>query len=763
MSTPPSTPPLSRNPSHIDLGDFRPSEPGSDAKTSTTVADNSGPAQPRDAQGAPPIPVMRQGRNAPERLANASPDSAKSRPRLERTVPKLNLKSGKSQPASSTTANQASASSSATGTSKIGVAHDKANFDGAQIPEDLANVLRAGFQGWAQVPKKTDPRLMESVPLFNVSPKAIARLLVGIESNFYKERLNGLNVKEPLRNKFIIKNFKSSESNNILEINVIEHILMPFVLKEFNNERSEAARQAMKEEFKKFATGQHQSLLFGNETTKTKKASAVLEDLNFQKQFKPVVQPFMDLLIGEDGNFTSSKLPDGFKKYIEQIDFYYTEWTAADMAKSALESPSQSASSNMTGGNATAPRYLDAKKNALVGAMLTRGLLVAWQHKFMDESREPGAAETPIGKHYKLLMNRLGHYASFKLDALLIDIMSRHDTLTPDDLKGRLESLAAGAKLKLAEDVATKRKAKNEQRKHERSQTMTVTPRKAGAAEFFEAMLSPGRETEATGVAPLTSPRGASTQEVVGSTGGMLLKQSTTRQETAKLLHRAAVQKYMASLQLPAADLGYMAFLNIAVNSRKNYERFEMAPAEFLLTQLKEYMKSFQAEGQLWPQSIDKIAMRLNELVKEERKTLEKADTVQTASRGWMSAKASASSTVTARMPGIRRMNTVTSTAPASTTAASTTAVSTVPAGTTAATAAAATADSPTIDPALLRSPFEELADNGGSDTSSTTPSSKTESDSTEVETESDSTEVDTESDSAAGDAENKNAGRGDQ
>ena len=452
-----STPPLSRNPSSGTLD----SGTGTDRERQQSPRTSSGLST-----GAPP--VIQPQRDAPVPTARKPTTTATTGGApLPSTVPILRIvppgtrpvPAASTSPASPSNPASTSASSSTSSVPPAKASYDKGNVSGDQLPEKLANALRASWQGWTSVPKRTDPNVMLQVPVFNLPPKQIARLLVGMESNFYKEDLSGLKIREPLRNKFEIRNFKLNDSITIPVINVIDDILMPFVMKSFGDADSEAARQAVKEAFEAFAEGPHKNLLLDKDPSKSEKTSAAQKNLAFRTQFEPVTRAFLDYVGGDKGGFDTSRLPASFKAYIEEIDACYTQWVAA--TDSARASSSSTTASQPGSG---IPPHLAAKRNALIGAMLTRGLLLAWQQKFMTESRAPGAADTTIGKHFMLLMTHLGHFASLRLDAFLLDVMGRHEDLPPD-LQAGFDNLATGAKLKMAEDTAKRRKAQNEQRR----------------------------------------------------------------------------------------------------------------------------------------------------------------------------------------------------------------------------------------------------------------------------------------------------------
>ncbi len=633
-----STPPLSRSSSGSNL------VPGSDTggdrqespRPSSGLSTGARPAM--QPQNAAPVP-------APAKAPAVSPGGAalpSSTPVLKATLVTPGTRATPTVSASTASTSTPASSSSSTSAVPPAKSYDKGNVSGDQLPEKLANALRASWQGWTDVPKRTDPNVMLRVPVFNLPPKQIARLLVGMESNFYQEDLSGLKVREPLRNKFEIRNFKVNDSLTIPVINVIDDILMPFVTKVFGDADSEAARQAVKAAFEEFAEGSHKNLLLDKDPSKSEKASAAQKNIAFRTQFEPVTRAFLDYVGGEKGGFDSSRLPAQFKAYIEEIDVCYTQWVAAaDSARSSTASATSTATQPPGG----IPPHLAAKKNALIGAMLTRGLLLAWQQKFMNEARAPGVADSTIGKHFMLLMTHLGHFASLRLDAFLLDIMGRHEDLPPD-LQAGFDNLATGAKLKMAEDTANRRKARNEQRRQlSRAQTVSEpsrngpetprnapeTPRKGGLSGMISAILSPRREEEkaapATPVATVTpvSPRSPKVRPSLTSTEGILLKNAQSRATTSRVNHRKEIKDYLKRIALPAFDLGYVAFLNKAIERRKNFETFEVAPAAFCLMQLKAYVKELNVAPDALPPAIEKIAQHLNELVRKERETAETA------------------------------------------------------------------------------------------------------------------------------------------
>lgn len=704
-----STPPLSRSSSGSNL------VPGSDTggdrqeipQPSSGLSTGARPAM--QPQNAAPVP-------APAKAPAVSPGGAElpsSAPVLKATLVTPGTRATPTASASTASTSTPASSSASTSAAQTANSYDKGNVSGDQLPEKLANALRASWQGWTSVPKRTDPSVMRQVPVFNLPPKQIARLLVGMESNFYKEDLSGLKVREPLRNKFEIRNFKVNDSLTIPVINVIDDILMPFVMKAFGDADSEAARQAVKAAFEEFAEGSHKNLLLDKDPSKSEKASAAQKNLAFRTQFEPVTRAFLDYVGGEKGGFDSSRLPAQFKAYIEEIDVCYTQWVAAaDSARSSTASTTSTATQPPGG----IPPHLAAKRNALIGAMLTRGLLLAWQQKFMNEARAPGVADTTIGKHFMLLMTHLGHFASLRLDAFLLDIMGRHEDLPPD-LQAGFDNLATGAKLKMAEDTANRRKAQNEQRRQlSRAQTVSEpsrsgpeTPRKGGLSGMISAILSPRREGEkaapATPVATVTpvSPRSPKVRPSLTSTEGILLKNAQSRATTSRVNHRKEIKDYLKSIALPAFDLGYVAFLNKAIERRKNFEAFEVAPAAFCLMQLKAYVKELNVAPDALPTAIEKIAQHLNGLVRKERETAEMAGKGEAvAARPASGAKAAPPSTWRAAAP---------TGAPTSTQAnATTTLSSTSVAPASPAPARANPGSSLKLDLSALKNPFDEDA-----------------------------------------------------
>jgi len=223
-------------------------------------------------------------------------------------------------------------------------------------------------------------------------------------------------------------------------------------------------------------------------------------------------------------------------------------------------------------------------------------------------------------------------------------------------------------------------------------------------------MLSPRREeakaapaTPATPVAPVAtvatvtpvSPRSPKTRPSLTSTEGILLKNAQSRATTSRINHRKEIKDYLKSIALPAFDLGYVAFLNKAVERRKNFETFEVAPAAFCLMQLKAYVKELNVATDALPPAIEKIAQHLNALVREEREVAEMAGKASGAKAALPSAWRTAAPT---GAPTSTRAN-------ATTTLSSTSAVPASPAP-----ARANPGGSLRLDLSALKSPFDEDA-----------------------------------------------------
>lgn len=573
-------------------------------------------------------------------------------------------------PVASTSATPSSSSSAATpGKTSVTVkAYDKSRVDGDDIPDSIANALRAGFQRYDTVPDPANSSKTKLVPVFNLPPKQIATLWVGLESNFGREKLTGEKMDKPLRDKFGIKNLRLSDVSVIPEINFIAHILKPFIEKEFGSKAFEKVRLEVRDKFNTFASVGNEVLL---ETQKDKNAKeSTIQNLAFMTQFESVIMPLVELICGADRKLESSSLSRRFKDFLLEIDRSCTEW-AETQGKMAA---GHAMAGKLKGGdwekayalaNVTAPdpasstadalekyqlalaekcRHAPAalfalKKAALVGVLFNRALLENWVSKFHAESQDPQEAGQPWVKHKAKLNGTLGHYTSFKFDDLFIDIMASQ----PQQLEGFKEYLAPMKKLanmRRAEEIASTAKQSNKCKALERSATVSAketekagNERKAGITNFIQGMISPRKKAEEAppsattekSRAGLVSREARKPHKTLKSSEGELLKNTETRKLQRDRSARAEMKAYLKQINQIAFDVGYTTHMNIVITTRANYEDFQLAPAAFCLLQLAVYRKSVEAGGNMAPVTLDKIEQALTRLVITEKQAAELA------------------------------------------------------------------------------------------------------------------------------------------
>ncbi|MCM0044930.1 MAG: hypothetical protein NBV65_09905 [Burkholderiaceae bacterium] len=608
---------------------------------------------------------------SPRRLGGASSDSAARGP--VSTAPTASIQTpGSSQtPASlSVSGTQPDPVSNPVKPGKATSAssgYDKSRVDGSQIPDSIANALRAGFKGYATVPDPGNPLRTISVPVFNLPPKQIATLFVGLESNFGREKLAGEKMDKPLRDKFGIRNFRLNDVTVLKEINFIEHILKPFIEKEFNNDVYEKVRREVRDGFNRFASKGNEIML---ETEAKKNAKdRTIHSLAFMEKFEPVIMPLVDLVCGLDRQFESSSLSRPFKAFLLEIDRSYSEWalkqgqaiagTALAAAMKGEDWEKAYALANADKHDAetssddegkhyqivlaekceAAPRALfTLKKSALVGAMFNRALIENWVNKFHVESLDPQQAGQPWVKHKKILNGVLGHYTSFKFDDLLIRMMASQPE-QPKGFNDYLVPLKKGADMRRTEEIAKAATQSNKRKALERSSTVSATDKggnekKGGIAGMIRGLISPRKMTEekeaqaattaAKDTVGLLSPRETKKPvRALKSSEGELLKKAETRRIQMERGARKEMKDYLKTL--PAFDLSYTAHMNSVITKRANHEEFQLAPAAFCLLKLAEYRRSLETNGNMVPATLDKIELALAKLAIDEKQAAQQA------------------------------------------------------------------------------------------------------------------------------------------
>ena len=193
----------------------------------------------------------------------------------------------------------------------------KSKVPGERIPDDLTSTLRACYQGMKSVPDPTNPAKTIQVPVFNIPPKQIASLMVGMECNFGAKAPSGDDLTKPLRDRFAIVGFQVNSALILKEINVIEQILVPFTERVFNTPEAEQARIEVRDRFNAFVSGPHKNLLKTEEGRNAKQGT--LQNLVFRKEFSTVIQPLENFVFGAGRSLESSQVATDFKVFLKEI------------------------------------------------------------------------------------------------------------------------------------------------------------------------------------------------------------------------------------------------------------------------------------------------------------------------------------------------------------------------------------------------------------------------------------------------------------
>ena len=482
----------------------------------------------------------------------------------------------------------------------------KSRVPADRIPADLASALQAGYQGMKTVTDPTNPSKVHQVPVFNLPPKQIARLLVGLESNFGDKVPSTEDLTKPMRDQFGIANFQVNSGLVLAEINVIEHILKPFVERVFDRQESEQARIAVREGFNAFVSGPHKNML---QTVEGKdKKGQTLQNLAFREQFDFVMQPLDSYIFGKDRRLESSMLPDEFKTFLKEIPTAYFKWS--DKQKIQPED------------------LLSMIKKVLVGLTFIRGLNPIWTIKFNADLTTKQQAEREWTSWRGQLLGQLGHYTSFKFDDFVLDIINSVKN-KPKDFEDFFKPMQKAAELRRKEALAVSHKEGGSKKALTRSSTISApatssSNKRTNIGSFIQDLVSPRKkESSSTSTIPL-SPRASSAAERVKSSEGLLLKKTDIRDNNAKRRRVRELDQYLKSINLPKRDPGYMRHLNGAIAKRANYEIFELAPAAFCLQQLEAYLETTDQTGQAVLDDLKKVQILLARLSSEERKQAER-------------------------------------------------------------------------------------------------------------------------------------------
>ena len=475
----------------------------------------------------------------------------------------------------------------------------KTRVPAERVPNALTNVLRAAYQGMKSVPSPTNPTKLIQVPVFNVPPKQIARLIIGLESNFYDNQPSNENLTKPVRDRCGIAGFKVGSAHTLDEINVVEHILHPFMQRMFNSPEAEQARIEVRERFNAFVSGPYKNLLNTEEGKNSKQAT--LQNLSFRNQFDTVMQPIERYICGPERSLESSPLPADLKSFLQEVVKSYFGWSEKQNI-----SPQQ-----LTG----------MIKSALIGLLFIRGLLPNWNTKFEDDFQTQEHGEREWSQNKGKLYGQLGHYTSFLYDDFVYDIIATTDG-KPEAFELYFRPTQRATELRRKEAMAASHKQQGSKKALTSGSTISGgatsnTEKRSTIGSFIQGLVSPRKKEPSSSTEVPVSPR-------VESSKGLLLKKTDIRNTKAKRGQVRELDKYLKSINLPNRDPGYIRYLNEAIAKRANYETFESEPAAFCLQQLNHYLISLKQEGQESPENLKQTQDLLSALVNQERKHAER-------------------------------------------------------------------------------------------------------------------------------------------
>ena len=529
----------------------------------------------------------------------ANPHEKASEPVLSPrgTLPPL-PKSPSGAPPSTSTPSTSTPSPSQSATPKP-APYVRSKVPAERVPPELASVLTAGYQGTKSAPDPNNPAKVIQVHVFNIPPKQIARLIIGLESNFYDNKPSGENFAKPLRDRYGIVRFEVSSAKTLDEINVIEHILHPFMQRMFNSPEAEQARIEVRERFNAFVSGPYKNLLNTEEGKNSKQAT--LQNLSFRNQFDTVVQPLESYICGPDRRLESSPLPAEFKSFLKEVVRSYCSWSEKQNI-----SPQQ-----LTG----------MIKSALVGLLFIRGLLPNWNTKFEADLQTKQQGGREWSQFKGKLTAQLAHYTSFLFDDFVYDIIAATDG-KPEAFEQYFRPTQKAAELRRKEAMAASHKQQGSKRVLTRGSTISGgansnTEKRTTIGSFIQGLVSPRKKEPSSSNAIPVSPR-------VESYQGLLLKKNDIRKMKAKRRQVRKLDEYLKSLNLPNRDPGYIRHLNQAIAKRANYQTFVSEPAAFCLQQLNKYLVSLRQAGQESPENLKQTQDLLSALVNQERKHAER-------------------------------------------------------------------------------------------------------------------------------------------
>ena len=626
MSTPSSTPPLSRQPSREEMN-----ADSEDVDTGQTA--NQSPSNPTQQKAVDPAPKLSARPRAgtwvaavvsPDAGSPRAPAAANQKSTEPRLVPRGPLPDLPKPPSSKvpSTSNLPSATLSAPtpSTSKPSTstpsapaagapvpstskppAYIKSNVPAEQIPADLADALRATYQGMKEIPDPYNSAKMIQVPVFNLPPKQIARLMVGLESNFGKNAPSQDNLSKPLRDRFGIDGLQVGSNLVLDHINVIESIWIPFIQRMFDRPESEQARVEVREQFDAFASGPHKNLLQTEEGKNAKQGT--LHNQFFREQFQAVMQPLQSFILGADRKLESSQIHPEFKVSLKEIVKSYDAWgVKQDIVPKDL---------------------LGMIKSGLIGLLFIRGLLPVWNEKFEADLTDPKHREREWSKNKAKLSAQLAHYTSFLFDDFILDIIASTDGKSTA-LSQYFKPMEKAAELRRKEALVAGRKQEKTKRSLTKGTTVSAstsgtTEKRSNIGQLIQGLISPRKKESAASGALPTSPRSAKASERVQSAEGVLLKKTEARSNNTVRYHRRELDQYLKSIKLPNYDPDFIRHLNQAIAKRENYEDFESAPAAFCLLQLDKYVESLNQSGSVAPPALDEIENWLFSLAEAEK------------------------------------------------------------------------------------------------------------------------------------------------
>jgi len=457
------------------------------------------------------------------------------------------------------------------------------------------------------VPDPTNSAKTIQVPVFNVPPKHIASLMVGMECNFGAKAPSGEDLNKPLRDRFAIVGFQVNTALVLKEINVIEQILVPFMERMFDTPEAEQARIEVRDRFNAFVSGPHKNLLKTEEGKNAKQGT--LQNLVFRKEFDTVIQPLENFVSGAGHNLASSQLAADFKIFLKEIVSCYIDWFKQQ--------------------NIPPDQLANMMKSALVGALFIRGLLPIWNAKFEQEMHAKPHTGSEWVKWKTKLTAQLAHYTSFLFDDFVLDVIASVDN-KPQQFEQYFKPRMKAAALLHKEATIANQKQEKGKRLLNRgatisSGTSSSAEKRPNLGNLMQGLISP-RKKEVAGATPTpVLPRSASTAEGVQSSDGLLLKKTETRATKVIRGYKRELNNYLKTIQLHAYDPGYLRYMNEAIAKRANYEVFELAPAAFCLQQLKRYLDSLNNTGATAAPALDQVQVLLSQLARQERSEAEQA------------------------------------------------------------------------------------------------------------------------------------------